>query len=127
MKLGLHITSCVNGNKNYGWTSNNDGNFPDKGGLVKGKWYKIDIGQEYRSGTANQEAGYYWYHDINGWRARDTLNLNATSFDNMQAFASNPWNDNAVDTKIRNFIIQTEQDDVDGNGELSDYLTDSRI
>ena len=132
VKLGLHITSCVNGDKNYGWTSNNDGNFPETGGLVKGKWYKIDIGQEYRSGTANQEAGYYWYLDINGWRARDTLNLNATSFDNMQAFASNPWNDNAVDTKIRNFIIQTEQDDVDGSGELSDVsyslkVTDSRI
>ena len=36
----------------------------------------------------------------------------------MQAYASNPWNENAVDTKIRNFIMKTEQDDVDGYGEI---------
>ena len=79
--------------------------------------------QEYRSAGPNQEAGFYWYLDINGWRARETLNLNATSFDNLEAYASNPWSENAVNTKIRNLIIKTEQDDVDGNGEIFDEFT----
>ena len=36
----------------------------------------------------------------------------------MQAYASNPWSDNAVNTKIRNFMMKTEKDDVDGKGEM---------
>ena len=110
-KLGFHIATCVNGDKNFAWTSTYDGNFPEKNGLVKGKWYKIDIGQEFRN---EPEPGYYFYLDINGWRAKDALNLNATLFDNMIAYGSNPWDTNAVNTKIRNFVVKTEQDDVDG-------------
>ena len=110
-KLGFHIASCVNGDKNYAWTSTYDGNFAEKDGLMKGKWYKIDIGQEYRN---DPDPGYYFYLDINGWRAKDVRNFNATSFDNMVAYGAAPWSSHAVNTKIRNFVVKTEQDDVDG-------------
>ena len=56
--LGLQISSCVNNNLDY-WYKTED-HFP----MIKGKWYSIQVGQEYDY----QQSAYIYYIVINGDR-----------------------------------------------------------
>ena len=55
--LGFQILSCVNDNKGWLYRTEDDENFPERTGLTKGKWYKVEVGQEYQQ----QKSGYFYY------------------------------------------------------------------
>ena len=77
-----------------------DQNFADRTGLTKGKWYKVEVGQEYQQ----QKSGYVYYITINGQRVHEALNKNATEFNNMNVYASDPWHSQNEDTRVRSFF-----------------------
>ena len=67
--LGLHIATCINDEHNHNYNTEWDPNFPEKDGMTKGKWYKIDIGQELKT-----DGNYYWYVEIDGFRYHEARN-----------------------------------------------------
>ena len=68
-KLGLHIATCINDEDNHNYNTEWDSNFPEKDGITKGKWYKIDVGQEIKT-----DGVYYWYVEINDVRYHEARN-----------------------------------------------------
>ena len=66
--LGLQISACVNGNKDYYYKTRQDNNFPDQNGMIKGKWYLVEVGQSFQQ----EKGGYVYYIIINGLR-NDTV------------------------------------------------------
>ena len=78
--LGFHISACVNGEKNYNWNSNTDPGFADYKGLMKGKWYTVEVGQKYES------SDYVYYIIINGQEVHHKINKNSTDFEEMLVY-----------------------------------------
>ena len=48
-KLGFHITSCVSGDGNVKYNTKDDPMFAEPNGLTKGRWYLLEIGQQFDS------------------------------------------------------------------------------
>ena len=59
-----------------------------KNGLVKGKWYLVEIGQYFSEGE------YIYYIKINDQIVKQMVNNQPTEFNNFVAYASNPWTRN---------------------------------
>lgn len=76
--------------------------------MTKGKWYKIDVGQEMKS-----DGQYYWFVEINDVRYHEARNDKPAVFENIGVWASNPADYEAISTNVRNFKFKTEQDGID--------------
>ena len=94
--LAFHITACVGDNLNFGWNSNQDPNYPESSGLTKGKWYLVEVKQEYRTSTSSSSSGYYWQIQINGLKVIEKLNDKPREFNDLVVYASNPWSTGTV-------------------------------
>ena len=132
--LAFHITACVGDNLNFGWNSNQDPNYPESSGLTKGKWYSVEVSQEYRTSTSSSSSGYYWQIQINGPKVMEELNDKPREFNDLVVYSSNIWSTGTVyndyfpsfslvqsqlckaaeNTRIRNFKFRTKQDDSPG-------------
>ena len=61
-----------------------------KNGLVKGKWYLVEVGQYFSEGD------YIYFIKINDQIVKQMVNNKPTEFDNFVVYASNPWTRNEV-------------------------------
>ena len=59
-----------------------------KNGLVKGKWYLVEVGQYFSEGE------YIYFIKINDQIVKQMVNTQPTEFNNFVAYASNPWTRN---------------------------------
>ena len=59
-----------------------------KNGLVKGKWYLVEVGQYFSEGE------YIYYIKINDQIVKQMVNSQPTEFNDFVAYASNPWTRN---------------------------------
>ena len=59
-----------------------------KNGLVKGKWYLVEVGQYFSEGD------YIYYIKINDQTVKQMVNTKPTEFNNFLVYASNPWSRN---------------------------------
>ena len=48
-----------------------------------------------------EKSSYVHFIKINGEKVHEAINTNATEFDNMKVYASNPWNVQNEDTNVR--------------------------
>ena len=68
--LGLQISACVNGNKDFAYQTLTDPNFPENTGMTKGKWYLVEVGQYYDA----DKTDYVYYIIINGQVVKEVVN-----------------------------------------------------
>lgn len=93
-KVGLHITSTVNGN----W--NEQHNILES--IKENVWIKIEIRQERPVGSSD----YVYSATINGKIVFSVVNTDPRDFNNVMVYAGNPWFGTA-DAKLKNIAIYT--------------------
>ena len=59
-----------------------------KNGLVKGKWYLVEVGQYFSEGE------YIYYIKINDQIVKQMVNNKPTEFNDFVVYAGNPWTRN---------------------------------
>ena len=48
-----------------------------------------------------EQSSYVYLKKINGQKVHEAINTNATEFNNMKVYASDPWHSQNIDTNVR--------------------------